>query len=123
MSAVRNELERLLDDLPEEDLVELVAEIRGRAGLRAHTVLNAQGHVTGSLMVGDSTPAPEQSRQLSKLVLRWPKLGPAALGAGVLLGWAAGLAGGPLAAILGVAVGLVLGDRLDQHNAAATTDV
>jgi len=109
VSAVREELERLLDDLPDEDLVELVAEVRGRAELRAQGVLlKAEGYVT---------PPPTVQRSMREL--RWPHLGPAAVGTAVLLGWFVGLVGGPLVAILGAVLGLVLGDQLDQRTAAA----
>ena len=47
--------------------------------------------------------------------LRWPALGPVAIGAAVLVGWTASFAGGPLAAIVGTSLGLFLGDWLDQR--------
>jgi hypothetical protein len=120
MSAVKDEILRLADELPDDDLVEVVAELRGRAELRAQgAVLKAEGHVTGSLIIDDSRPA-QQRQQQSKLGLRWPHLGPAAVGGAVLLGWFVGLVGGPLVAVVGAALGLVLGDQLDQRTTAAS---
>jgi hypothetical protein len=43
VSALRDELLRLVDALPEEDLVELVAEVRSRTKLRTHGSLKAEG--------------------------------------------------------------------------------
>jgi len=51
--------------------------------------------------------------------LRWPHLGPVAVGTAILLGWGVGIIGGPLLAGVGAAVGLVVGDRLDQRTVAA----
>jgi hypothetical protein len=113
--AVRDELRheaiQLIDGLPEEELVVVVRELRGRAEL----------HMPAVLMTGQGQVTAPQSPQQSKFVLRWPHLGPGTFGAAVLGGWILSYPGGLPLALGGAVLGALLGDQLDQHNAAAAS--
>jgi hypothetical protein len=115
VAALTEEVVRLIGDLRDEDSDWLIRELRKRTEQRSvplTTVLSRENPVPH-----EHSPAVPPSAPGA--LLRWPQLGPAAVGAAVLLGWAVGIAAGPLAAIIGAVLGLVLGDHLDQHTAAA----
>ena len=115
MAALTDEVTRLIRDLRDEDFDWLVHELRRRTEQRsipASAALSRDNPVSDKH--GDTATA-----ETSTEVLRWPHLGPAAVGAALILGWFAGMVAGPLVAIIGAMLGLLLGDRLDQHTAAA----
>lgn len=66
----------------------------------------------------DQSPA---LRDEAEPTVRWRTLGPASIGAAVLIGMAAGLVGGPLSAPIGAIVGLLIGDRLDRATSEPTS--
>ena len=112
MDELRHEAVQLIDNLPEEELVVVVASLRARA------TLTAVGHV-GPAATDDDSVAGAEIPQHPKL--RWPHLGPGAFGAAVLVGWILSYPGGLPLALLGAVLGALLGDQLDQRNAAAAS--
>ena len=115
VATLSNEATRLIEDLRDEDVDWLVQVLRKRTEERAVPV---------SAALSRDKPVPDKhsgtaTAATSAEILRWPHLGPAAVGAALILGWLAGMAAGPLVTILGAVLGLLLGDRLDQHTAAA----
>jgi len=127
----RDELIQLIEDLPDEDIDKFVTALRELSPADAATLLRLatslahedhHAHQVWALEVMDDDKA-DWSRRYSHAAttprVRWPRLGPAALGTAVLLGWIVSMTGILPLAMVGAALGLFLGDRLDQHTVAA----
>jgi hypothetical protein len=105
----RDERLRLIDDLPAEEQAELVARLKTRM------------HTHAELWVGpdsshETTQEPEPAASA-----RWDTIGPAAFGAAMLVGFAAGSVGGhvgPMLSALGALVGLLIGSVVDHRLAS-----
>jgi len=151
VATVIDELVRLIDDLPEEDLAKLIDALRerGRSDIAAAALVGAiqkrereklenmrasPSQVSRSLR--EERPVPisaalsfnqdkteakdEDPGSIPKRMaagLCWPLLGPGTLGTTILMGWVAGIFGGPLLAIAGATVGMFVGDALDRRQA------
>jgi hypothetical protein len=109
--SVRGDLARLIDELPEAQLErakDILEELAREYPAHSLTRLDEE---TGVWRVAHPGQRPRPS-------LRWPALGPAAVGSSILLGWVSGSAAGPIVAVVGAAVGLILGDLVDQTREA-----
>lgn len=105
----RDELLRLIDDLPDEEQAELVARLKTRTRTQGDLSVNP-----GSSHESAQEPEPAVSA-------RWDTIGPAAFGAAVLVGFAAGSVGGhvgPVLAAPGALVGLLIGSVVDRRLAS-----
>src|SRR5438445_1081753 len=102
----RDELIQLIDDLPDEEQAELVARLKTRTRTQGDLWVDP-----GSSY--ESTQEPEPATGA-----RWDTIGPAAFGAAVLVGFAAGSVGGhvgPVLGALGALVGLLIGSVVDRR--------
>jgi hypothetical protein len=125
---------RLIDGLPEEEAEWLVSALRERAAQREQQA-HGRGHAfdfrdqrissqtsAGPISNGASLSHPSDRADTDILDgRRWPALGPGALGAAVILGWLAGMIGGPLLAIVGAVAGVFVGGVLDRRTEAERT--
>jgi hypothetical protein len=106
----RDELIQLIDDLPDEEQAELVVRLKTR------TQVGSRSEPDLSPVVAEG-PAPVARAG-------WDTMGPAAFGAAVLVGFAAGAVGGqvgPVLAALGGLVGVLIGSVVDRRLAAVWT--
>ncbi len=106
----RDELIQLIDDLPDDEQAELVERLK----TRRDSAFGRHAYATSRTASGGEIE-PRASAS-------WDTIGPAAFGAAVLLGFAAGLVGGqvgPLLAAIGALAGLAIGSVVDRRLASA----
>jgi len=121
VSADHDELVHLIDGLPKAERDTLTALLRsGQSG-----VTSAYASTSSIMLEDKDTPAewrvnsmPEHGRRRGGPA--WP-MGPATFGAAVLVGWAAGIVGGPMVAAVGAVAGLFVGQVIDRATRPSDT--
>jgi len=105
----RDELIRLIDDLPDDERVALVERLKTRRDSDFGRHVDATSRIASR---NEIEPRASTS---------WDTIGPASFGAAVLFGFAAGLVGGqvgPLLAAIGALAGLAIGSVVDRRLAS-----
>lgn len=111
----------LIDGLPKAERDTLTALLR-----KGQSRLTSAYDSSKSIMLEDGdtlaeSPVEARPDQGTRRVGPASPMGPATLGAAVLVGWAAGLVGGPIVAAVGAIAGLFVGQVIDRATRPADT--